>query len=250
MGDNDGDQVFRVPSRRRRRNSERMVRDLSEREHTSRRTATVKGSTAPQLLLEARVKKRTGRRREGRASRSTAASAWLGEKTEIEIVVQGHMLWVTPRTDANAVREAPQTVTHDYSLQTRRARRGREQDFVGIGRRMYEEIRSSRGTQGTMWKTARVLFQLLTCSIYKSRPPRRALHKDRMGGDLFLFTHLQEEVCVLFIYSYTPAAVQRRALTHSTAYTELRWQGKGKWRGLAAGRTERRPELRQTCAVV
>ena len=40
MGDNDGDQVFRVPSRRRRRNGERMVRDLSEREHTSRRTAT------------------------------------------------------------------------------------------------------------------------------------------------------------------------------------------------------------------
>ena len=61
MGDNDGDQVFRVPSRRRRRNSERMVRDLSEREHTSRRTATVKGSTAPQLLLEARVKKYTHR---------------------------------------------------------------------------------------------------------------------------------------------------------------------------------------------
>ena len=54
------------------------------------------------------------------------------------------MLWVTPRTDANAVREAPQTATHDYSLQTRRARRGREQDFVGIGRRMHEEIRSSR----------------------------------------------------------------------------------------------------------
>ena len=28
--------------------------------------------------------------------------------------------------------------------QTRRARRGREQDFAGISRRMYEEIRSSR----------------------------------------------------------------------------------------------------------
>ena len=32
--------------------------------------------------------------------------------------------------------------------QTRRARRGREQDFAEISRRMYEEIRSSRDPRG------------------------------------------------------------------------------------------------------
>jgi hypothetical protein len=40
--------------------------------------------------------------------------------------------------------------------QTRRARRGKEQDFAEISRRMYEEIRSSSeaGTRGTIWKMA------------------------------------------------------------------------------------------------
>ena len=38
--------------------------------------------------------------------------------------------------------------------QTRRARRGREQDVTEISRRMYEEIMGAAGTRGTMWKTA------------------------------------------------------------------------------------------------
>ena len=52
-------------------------------------------------------------------------------------------------------------------------------------------------TRDTMWKTASA-----------SRPhPQRTLHKDRTGGDLFLFTHLSHsrEVSVfiyLFIYKY------------------------------------------------
>ena len=35
--------------------------------------------------------------------------------------------------------------------------------------------------------------------IYR-RVLQRTLHKDRTGGDLFLFTHLTVEVSVLFIY--------------------------------------------------
>ena len=50
--------------------------------------------------------------------------------------------------------------------QTRRARRGREQDFAEISRRMYEEIRSSRDPRdhvhaaSRMWKTASALVPL------------------------------------------------------------------------------------------
>ena len=41
--------------------------------------------------------------------------------------------------------DAPQTLLDDGEAeQSRRARRGREQDFAEISRRMYEEIRSSR----------------------------------------------------------------------------------------------------------
>ena len=38
--------------------------------------------------------------------------------------------------------------------QTRRARRGREQDVAEISRRMYDEIRSSRDPRDHVWKTA------------------------------------------------------------------------------------------------
>ena len=42
--------------------------------------------------------------------------------------------------------------------QTRRARRGKEQDVAEISRRMYEEISGEQQgpeARGTMWKTAR-----------------------------------------------------------------------------------------------
>ena len=84
--------------------------------------------------------------------------------------------------------------------QTRRARRGREQDFTEISRRMYEEIRSSRDPRDhEMWKTS-------ASPPSGGRPRLVAVHthkepctKIARPGDLFLFTHLTVEVSV-FIY--------------------------------------------------
>ena len=77
----------------------------------------------------------------------------------------------------------------------------------------YEEIRSSRDPEarGTMWKTARPSASRLeswphhvrTTPAIRRPHPQRTLHKDRTGGDMFLFTHLPVEVSVLFIcYSF------------------------------------------------
>ena len=83
----------------------------------------------------------------------------------------------------------------------RRARRGREQDFAEISRRIYEEIRSSRDPRDHVWKRRLVLVPHREDDPAASRRPhpQRTLHKDRTGGDLFLFTHLTVEVPV-FIY--------------------------------------------------
>ena len=51
-----------------------------------------------------------------------------------------------------------------------------------------------------MWKTARVVLvpHREDDPGYRRPHPQRTLHKDRKGGDLFLFTHLQRSV--RFIY--------------------------------------------------
>ena len=45
------------------------------------------------------------------------------------------------------------------------------------------------GTRGTMWKTATASGRTTPASR-RPHPQRTPLHKDRKGGDLFLFTHL------------------------------------------------------------
>ena len=58
------------------------------------------------------------------------------------------------------------------------------------------------GTRGTRWKTASASPPSGGRPRLVRRPhPQRTLHKDRKGGDLFLFTHLTVERCpFLFIY--------------------------------------------------
>ena len=85
--------------------------------------------------------------------------------------------------------------------QTRRARRGKEQDVAEISRRMYEEIRSSRDPRDHVEETASASPppggrpRLVADHTHKEPPAQRP-----QGGDLFLFTHLLVEVSVLFIY--------------------------------------------------
>ena len=43
--------------------------------------------------------------------------------------------------------------------------------------------------------------------------PQRTLHKDRTGGDLFLFTHLTVERCPFYLFIYT----------HARALCALEW---------------------------
>ena len=77
--------------------------------------AVVRGSTRPQFVVEARVKYNHADGTVGEQSLTFDRRFSLGEKIEIEIVVTSpNLLTVT----VNAVGEAPQTVTHDYTSVT------------------------------------------------------------------------------------------------------------------------------------
>jgi len=76
--------------------------------------ATVKGSTAPQFVLEARVKYNTADGSVGEKGLKFDRRFSLGEQFDIQIVVTGLLVTVS----VNAVGEAPQTVTHDYAAVT------------------------------------------------------------------------------------------------------------------------------------
>ena len=53
-------------------------------------------------------------------------------------------VFLMPATDCSYAVARRRRAEDGEAEQTRRARRGREQDFAEISRRMYEEIRSSR----------------------------------------------------------------------------------------------------------
>jgi len=76
--------------------------------------ATVRGSTAPKFVIEARVKYNKPSGSVGEMGLTFDRQFALGEKFDINIVVTGLQVAVT----VNAVGEAPQTLTHDYSTFT------------------------------------------------------------------------------------------------------------------------------------
>ena len=87
---------------------------------------------------------------------------------------------------------------------SRRAGRdeGRSKTFCGDQQEDVQRL-GAAGARGTMWKTASAIVPQIgrTTPASRRRPhPQRTLHKDRTGGDLFLFTHLLVEVSVLFLY--------------------------------------------------
>jgi len=113
------------------------VQSIQEGEKKQRRNAS--GDEAETSADESRADPGTGESEQT----ASAAEGTLGRGTR-----EGgdlNRLWRTSR----------QTTADDGEAeQTRRARRGKEQDFAEISRRMYEEIRSSRDPRDHMWKTA------------------------------------------------------------------------------------------------
>ena len=75
----------------------------------------------------------------------------IGERHEEGGDLNRLLVWRTRRQttdDAGQTTQGRRRSRLSELEQTRRARRGREQDFAEISRRMYEEIRSSRDPRG------------------------------------------------------------------------------------------------------
>ena len=121
---------------------------------------TRKGIDAMCKAYKKRRKKRrdTGEDETETSAHESRADPGTGELEQTASAVEGTLGRGTRRAATSTDYGGPVTrrrrVDDGEAEQTRRARRGREQDFAEISRRMYEEIKGAAGTRGTMWKTA------------------------------------------------------------------------------------------------